>query len=93
MPGVGGSFAKDVETKFPAGPRIEAGEPPSIGQKLKDFFSLDWKEQRAKAANAMAYSEAFNVSPDMAYRYHDTISEFLCSADDPALSLSPLCIA
>jgi hypothetical protein len=47
----------------------------SMWQKIGDWFPGDVKVQSAKAANALVYAEMFNIRPDMAYTYHDEISQ------------------
>jgi len=51
------------------------GKPPTFN--IKDIFREDPAKLRAKASNAMAYSEWFNISPSQAYEFHDEISEQL----------------
>jgi len=62
---------------------FRAGKPLSIKERFKDLFRIDFEDQRAKAANAMAYSEAFGISPSEAYRNHDAISKQLGGQDMP----------
>lgn len=70
--------------------RPEENLPPSSEQELSfrrgepeqpSFFGTLFKEDksklRARASNAMAYSEMFNIPPSLAYEYHDEISDQL----------------
>ncbi len=55
--------------------RFVQGKPAPFS--IKDIFREDPAKLRAKASNAMAYSEWFNLSPSQAYEFHDEISEQL----------------
>ena len=48
----------------------------TFGDAINSFFSSgDAAKEKAKAANALTYSEMLGVAPSTAYQYHDEISE------------------
>jgi hypothetical protein len=59
------------------------GTPKTAWQKFTDMFREDAPALRAKAQNAIAYSEMFNIPVGEAYTYHDEISEQLGGQDMP----------
>lgn len=56
-------------------PKLEQGEPESMWDRFAGFFGKDAEKEKAKASNALVYSEMFGIAPSMAYEYHDAISE------------------
>lgn len=50
------------------------GKPTSRWDDFVNFFGENAEKEKAKAANALSYSEMLNISPSVAYEYHDEIS-------------------
>lgn len=59
-------------------PSFRSSPPENIAQKtwdkVKDIFGEDWNKERARASNALVYSEMLNIRPSQAYKYADEIS-------------------
>ena len=73
-----GISLEGLETKAEEKPlELRPAPPMSWWQRFKDIFREDPAKLRAKAQNALTYSEAFGISPSKAYEYHDEISEQL----------------
>lgn len=74
-----------AETKKEAGRfRLEQGADPTFWQRASRFLFEDPKKERAKAANALAISEAFGISPSDAYEFHDDIAREVGLDDMPS---------
>jgi hypothetical protein len=51
------------------------GQPSTTWEDFKNYFVKDAEVEKAKATNALTYSEMLNISPSTAYKYHDEISQ------------------
>jgi len=68
MPGASGTF----ETRQPG---YYPESPETFWDKMAGFIHEDPKKLKAKAQNALAFSESLDIAPSLAYEYHDDISE------------------
>jgi len=54
---------------------LRRGRPDTMWESFQSHFGADAEMEKAKAANALTYSEMLNITPSTAYKYHDEISQ------------------
>lgn len=58
-------------------PGYYRGDPRTFWNRMGDLFREDPEKLITKSKNALAFSDAFGITPSEAYEYHDEISEKL----------------